>query len=488
MRVDRWDDWGKYRTQFMLFVFDEDGAPHDIGYVKIGHVGLKPGREVSENTRAPKLAQSFDSLPLHYFSLGQSEDYYENLNALSEAMKMKVLIGLRDIAYDLDLLKEVLSEDVMSESLLRYLRISNVETRLHSLALGTASLTPFNFEYTYPSNRSSEDLPHSLSFNVVPHSIPPTNVHVIIGRNGVGKTSVMQSMSTILLNGSANEEEYGKIIFNGDDIEDTVFVGLILVSFSAFDNFDLPIPSTQRLRVGAIGLRTKTPNGEVKIKDPSKLAEDFVNSFRKCKSGVKAGRWRSAVETLSNDPLFAETNIVELLELRGDDWEEKCYSFYDKLSSGHKIVLLTITRLVELVDEKTLVLIDEPEGHLHPPLLAAFVRTLSNLLIERNGVAIISTHSPVVLQEVPKSCVWVLHRSGSISTANRPRIETFGEEVGVLTREVFGLEVTNSGYHELIKKEVDNGRDYGQLINSFKEQIGAEGKAIAKAMILTRDS
>lgn len=47
-------------------------------------------------------------------------------------------------------------------------------------------------------------------------------------------------------------------------------------------------------------------------------------------------------------------------------------------------------------------LIDEPEGHLHPPLLSAFVRALSELLVNRNGVAIIATHSPVVLQEVPR--------------------------------------------------------------------------------------
>jgi predicted ATP-dependent endonuclease of OLD family len=51
-------------------------------------------------------------------------------------------------------------------------------------------------------------------------------------------------------------------------------------------------------------------------------------------------------------------------------------------------VLLTITRLVETVEERTLVLLDEPEAHLHPPLLSAFVRSLSDLLINRNGVAI----------------------------------------------------------------------------------------------------
>ncbi len=122
--------------------------------------------------------------------------------------------------------------------------------------------------------------------------------------------------------------------------------------------------------------------------------------------------------------------------------EPRGEALFRRLSSGHKIVLLTITRLVETVVERTIVLLDEPEAHLHTHLLAAFIRALSDLLIQQNGVAIIATHSPVVLQEVPKSCVWKLRRSGSVSKAERPEYETFGENVGILTREVFGLEVT----------------------------------------------
>jgi predicted ATP-dependent endonuclease of OLD family len=104
-------------------------------------------------------------------------------------------------------------------------------------------------------------------------------------------------------------------------------------------------------------------------------------------------------------------------------------------------VLLTITRLVETVAEQSLVLLDEPEAHLHPPLLASFVRALSNLQTERNGVALIGTHSPVVLQEVPRSCVWKVSRWDR-HPPERPALETYGENVGVLTHEIFGLEVS----------------------------------------------
>lgn len=159
---------------------------------------------------------------------------------------------------------------------------------------------------------------------------------------------------------------------------------------------------------------------------------------------------------------------------------------FQSLSSGHKIVLLTMTRLVEVVDEKTLVLMDEPEAHLHPPLLSAFIRALSELLINRNGVAIVATHSPVVAQEVPRSCVWKLRRNGTILAAERPDIETFGENVGALTREAFGLEVTKSGFHKLISDAVSSMDSYDEIVEQFNQRLGGEAKAIARGLMIEK--
>jgi ATPase subunit of ABC transporter with duplicated ATPase domains len=170
-----------------------------------------------------------------------------------------------------------------------------------------------------------------------------------------------------------------------------------------------------------------------------------------------------------------------LLDGADNEWRQTADGLFEKLSSGHAIVLLTVTKLVELVDEKTLVLMDEPEGHLHPPLLSALIRSLSDLLIKRNGVAIIATHSPVILQEVPSSCVWKLERAGAIAVAERPRIETFGENVGTLTSEVFKLEVTAAGFHKLLTDAIQkSGGDYEGILNRFSHQLGAEARAIVR--------
>jgi hypothetical protein len=59
---DNWDDWGKYRTQFFLFVSDQSGELHGIGSLKIGQFGLLPSQIIKEGNRAPSLGQEFNAL------------------------------------------------------------------------------------------------------------------------------------------------------------------------------------------------------------------------------------------------------------------------------------------------------------------------------------------------------------------------------------------------------------------------------------------
>lgn len=209
----------------------------------------------------------------------------------------------------------------------------------------------------------------------------------------------------------------------------------------------------------------------------------------KCRdSKFKIRLWGEMVNTLESDPIFREANIKAII--RGKKEQEiqaEANKVFNKLNSGHKIILLTLTRLVETVEERTLVLLDEPELHLHPPLLSAFSRALSKLLIDRNEVAIITTHSPVILQEVPKRCVWKIRRTGHEVIGERLEIETFGENIGVLTNEVFGLEVTNSGFHPMLLDMVNKYMSYERIIRKFKGELGKEARAILKILLATKE-
>lgn len=489
---DNWDDWFEFRTTFSLLILDESGQRHQAGSVKIAQIGLLPNRTVEPGKRAPEIPQEFDALSEQYFSLGQGENYYETLNELSQEIREKILVGLRDCANNLNIFQNARKERAMTTSLLRSVSADAVEGRLHRLTQGNAELTDFYFAYTLPQS-SSDTPPPVLDFQVTPESEPPTNVHVLIGRNGVGKTRAMRHLTTALL-GREKEDAPGaaNVVLLSEDPNENSFAGLVLVSFSAFDDFDLMPRQEDLILAQQVGLRQriKSDTGDqITIKDPSALAIDFRQSLEKCRTGLRADRWRAAVDTLESDDLFAEADVTSLLDLPNDTWAESAEHLFSLLSSGHAIVLLTITKLVELVDERTLVLLDEPEAHLHPPLLSAFIRCLSDLLVKRNGVAVVATHSPVVLQEVPRSCAWKLRRSGAVSVTERPTIETFGENIGILTREVFGFEVTRAGFHKLLDFAVSElGLNNEAVLARFNNQLGAEARAIVQALIAARQS
>ena len=107
-----------------------------------------------------------------------------------------------------------------------------------------------------------------------------------------------------------------------------------------------------------------------------------------------------------------------------------------------KIVVELIAHMGE--SGPTLVLLDEPETHLHPPLLSAFLKSVRLCLERFDGYAVVATHSPVVLQENPSRYVTILRRTANHSKITRPSIETFGESVGVITQDVFNLETNQA--------------------------------------------
>lgn len=493
---DGWNDWYKWYTLYSVRSIQADGQVVELGQAKIGRRGMV------ETEGTTPLPPAFEALDETYFSLGQDENYYETLISLGQDVRVGFLRAMRDCAFSLPILEASLAEPVMQESLLRYVDVARVRERFNRLASGEIALSPYSFEYHLPVDPLALTPPPVLAFAVVPDSLPATNIHVLIGRNGVGKTRCFDLLARAFLDLPADgpNQSVGRLrdvaadpFDLGGGGGDVGFAGLVTVSFSAFD-FRGPLRDSESgvRRYAYIGLVTDLPppGGDpapaprpLRLKSVHELAYQFGTSVLACQEGVRRGRWEAALRTLEADPLFAEVAVATLADYRGPDVEMQARALFRRLSSGHAAVLLSITRLVELVEEKSLVLIDEPESHLHPPLLAAFVRALSDLLINRNGVAVIATHSPVVLQEVPRSCAWKLGRAGREARADRPELETFGENVGTLTREVFGLEVTRTGFHRLIAERAQ-GRSYEQVLALFGGQLGAEGRALARALSL----
>jgi len=498
LQSDNWDDFG-FKSTFSLILYNDQGIELKIGDLKIGFRGQ------TEGWTEEAIPQEFTHLESNFFSLGQDADYYKKLvNLCPGPLALEILTALGDVAYDSVKREIAEKERVFGTSLLRVTNRTTIDNQYAKIIKGEAPLTEYHFCFERKGSDTFSQL--GLEFIVNPDSKPSSNLHVLIGRNGIGKTTILNAMVDSLFTGENKQPDLGyfyksHIFSSKARLDDQYFAGIVSVSFSAFDPFEPPpdqSDSSAGMRYKYIGLKSRIEEEERPawgLKDKPKLCKDLALSLSSCLSlQAKKERWITAIKKLESDHNFEEMNLSQLIDHYEKDPSEQKTSFIEtssrflnRMSSGHAIVLLTITQLIETVEEKTLVLIDEPESHLHPPLLSAFTRALSDLLTNRNAVAIIATHSPVVLQEVPKSCVSIINRSRLVATVDRPDIETFAENVGTLTRHVFGLEVSKSGFHDLLEKSVQGGKSYEEIDAEYGGEIGLEGRALLRAMTTARD-
>lgn len=478
LTYDNWNDYS-YITMFFMNYIDEYGKVHPIGNIKIGFKGQTPETPTCKKIIEICQGKTFKSLPENFFSLAEDVEFYNSIMKLTKKAREYILGNLNDVAYKSKLFEQFENEVVFQTSLMRDIRETTVKEQFRRVLNGKSPLTDFRFSFIRPEKENMGNI--ELDFNVSANSTPSTNIHAIIGRNGVGKTTLLNGMIKLFTKQDYDDGGFYTSDFFKKKIDNDYFSYLVSVSFSIFDPF---VPNHDDLKYYSyIGLK----ESDTRLKTPREYFEqDFWKSFYECRSFfAKKERWLNAINNLESDDNFAEMHLSNLIDEKIS--KDEVLKTIGGMSSGHASVLLIITQLVAKVEEKTLVLLDEPESHLHPPLLSAFVRALSDLLDNRNGVAIIATHSPVVLQEIPKSCVWKIERTGKVTNPYRPNIETFGENVGVLTREVFGLEVIKSGFHKLLTKEVSTGKSYEEILFNFNEQLGTEAKILLKTLVRIRD-
>lgn len=465
---DSWDDWGTFRNKYYVIYYTHFGNREDLGYIKIGC----PLEWLDD--RRPILDAVLPALPQGYYALGQSGEYYQRVRDLGPETARDILTKLNDVVWDRQLYLRHQDDQAMRDSLQRYVSRTTIEGQFRNILQGRAALTEFHFTY------QKQYQPLHIDFDVYPESVPPTNIHVLIGSNGVGKSTILNEIADIVVGRAASED--ANIYIN----DGSIFANVIAMSFGAFEKFNpqsIERRSQNQVTYSYIGSKKITElDGETLT--IGKTMDDFFNEFyqslQACRYEPKKTLFLNCVEHFRYDPILAALALPELLA-ESDD-RQRLHAAFNGLSSGHKIVVLSVAKIIEVIEEKTLLLIDEPETHLHPPLLSALIRLLSTLLAECNGAAIIATHSPVVLQETPKRCVTVLYRDGDTVTSERPERETFGENVSVLTRSAFNLELSRTGYVNLIQQMVDEYRYFDKIYRQFGEELGSEALAILSAL------
>jgi len=473
LRPISWDDWFKYSTLYEASVIDRSGRHRELGRVKIAVQGMP-----RDQTHPLRVGTTYKEDISGIYSVGQSEEYYSLLGELGEDLRRAYTLRLGDLVAHPERSTKYGDSDVLYDSLLRYVSQSSLQGEFKRLLTGSTGLTKFSVKY--------RDDGLTIDFLVDPDSSPRTNIHAIIGRNGVGKTRLLQSIARSLLFDHSGPDLPSLQAFDEDGHDEGVFAGVAMLTFSPFETF-MPAQTwfnRPGLSFTYIGLRYwkehPPESGQylIQYRTPRSLWTPFVEATGVIQAHERESLWQETLNFLRGDPIFDQ---VDFSALAGDDSKRK-KAVFNALSDGHKTVLLAITMMAATIEERTLVIMDEPEAHLHPPLLSAFTRALSFLLRKRNAFAILATHSPVILQELPKQCVSLLDRDGSDVNCRQPDLETYGEDVATLTHEIFHLEVARSGYHRDLEKLSEEGLSYQEALDRLGGALGLEGRSILRSL------
>jgi predicted ATPase len=466
-----WDDFS-HRTSFILQQQRDGGELRPIGTVKIIEKSPKRGED---GKFRPAIPADFDELRPNFVSLGQDEDYYRNLlKFLGREPAGKVLSSLSDISWEPDLAMEFETCPSFRNSLIRFNTANRARRTGRAIILGEAIHDSPAFKYRADIPGASTSCTIEIDFDG--DDKIPGRIACLIGRNAVGKTQVLASLATDLTQiaqRSRKELEKREDRFSGPR---PLFTRVIAVSYNAFDKFS----RSKSVDTGYVYCGLRNEKGVPSI---SHLTAEYERSINRVIESKRIGTWKSLVTRVlgRRDEAFEE-----MLEGQ-EDRSVAATAFLDSLSSGEAILTHLTTALVSWLEPFSLVLFDEPETHLHPNAVASLFNVLSELLIQNESYALIATHSPIVLQEIPRGRVVVLSRNGDITTSAKLDIESFGESLSELTRHVFETNDVKNPYKMTLAALADE-ESFDQTLDRFGGQLSQNAQAYLLAKRATKRS
>lgn len=473
------DDDG-FRTTWRLSLVT-NGGQIEIGSIKILRSGQRAGRT--------PLDAEFDELGPAYASLGAEIDFYVRLLEAEPAGAAAVLKALGDIATDAGRRARFEGEIGFAASLVRFSPAKAALEEAGALFAGGALASAPGHEQDLVFHTSTGGAGFTIHFDLDARADIPSRVNVVIGPNGSGKTRLLANLALAAFepDSTAAAERWGHLE------TPLTFSRVLAFSYSAFDEFDVPAQTRTeretfaRARSGLgyryFGLRDlaskpESPGDPVRLKTAGQIREEFHTACRAA-LGESDGLLANSIERLFREPSFAAiggatgvgavTNLQQLL-----------FDTFRRASTGHKFVLLMTVQLAAWLRRDALVLIDEPESHFHPPLLASFLAILRHMLAVREAHAIIATHSPFVVQETPARYVRIVSRHVDRTSVAPPSAETYGEDIGTISREVFRLNSRTGEFADVLRSLAER-YSLDEIEAQFQNGLSGQARALVMA-------
>lgn len=497
---DNWNDYN-YMSTFKIF-HKKNGKDYYIDNLNLAPITYNSPQD--KEFISEEHINEFNQKK--YISLG-GDKYYKFLNKLPDSTRENILNQLGDLAYDLNLFEKYRGLGVVQTSFLRGRSVKEVKGELHRLAVGEIK---FTYDIDFLKENSGDKI---ININMNNMSLLPTNIHAFIGNNGAGKTKFLQNIALAC----DGEFEYERDNFGGEDIfitsdnksnseylaefrissdndedisEKSPIANVIYFSYSPFDDYSCfketnikkigleQIESNNSINEYMLDMLDNTLNHETDPKDGGFKDRAIRGSIS------KVNLWNNMIENLNFDKNFSRVSKNLIFEMNNNNSEFRKIdrTTIKSLSSGQKILLLSLAKLINEATERSIIIIDEPELFLHPPLITSYVREISNVLKTTNSLCLIATHSPFIVQEIPKECVHIVRSIHGSIEIEEPITRTFGENIDVISQSIFGRDLRLTGYYKLLEEISNNEIDKAErLIES--NILSYEAEVILKAML-----
>jgi len=439
---DNWDDY-QYKTSFNLHFYDYQGNKKYIGVIKILHEDEKETLNV--------IPSEFNELSNQFCSLGQDMSFYENLKSEFPENFLKILEKLNDIAFFEGIKDAFENHAGFKSSLRRHMAAEIAFNEAEKTLLNISFEQDFRFRYNCLLDNANDK--HSIFFNFEEYDELPFRIITLVGKNGTGKTQLLANLA-LDLSGLSRKK-----------LKDDIFIPsrppfskVIAISYSIFDKFTRPVPS-KSFSYKYCGL--KDENG--RLLSGNKIVENYKNAIESIVVKRRQKSWDTTVSNILGQEL-TDIFYVELFE--NSNFEIVNYIKNNILSSGQSFLMYVITEVIANIKPKSLLLFDEPEMHLHPNAISNLIRMLDTLLNKYDSYAIVATHSPIILQEIPSKYVKVLDRQGNSPMIYDLPLESFGENIEVLTQEVFKTKDVENNY-KVVLEQLSRDYQYENILEFF---------------------
>lgn len=445
------DDWSDYNcyTWFSLFRFQSRNDKSFIGELKI--------MRHNESNTYDALDKRFDEpLADDFCSLGISPNYYSEFceKILDIDERHEVLYFLRDCAWNSQIYELFVDDEIFNKSLLRDMSSEKALRDGKFILAGKNSKEAYSFKFAFSYCQDDETI-WDVHFDYK----NPDFMRCIglIGENGIGKTRMLSKMVEELVDTEENV------------LTQTLFNSCLVLCSTPLDKYPLPKIQGNRIPYERYSLEQDTEETECKLIE---TARRILNRPRWNNMELREG----FMEKLAMYFGGTTDNIYKVQEEEDKEiWtvnKEEISRLVTNLSSGELHTLLLLSHIYANIHLSSLLVIDEPEVHLHPSIIKDFMIFLCDILADFQSFAIVATHTPLIVREIANTNVFLMRRNdGGLLQIGTVPFDTFGEDTTRLFQNIFGYDEADSYFIKVVKELRNNIMSYDEIVDYLEQYM-----------------